>query len=105
MYSRVTLLEVDTLRVDMGDAVALFRDSVVPAVREHEGYEGALVLTTPEGKGMIVTLWATEEAAEASAAFATGELERYMTLFRAPPGRDHYEVAYAELPSVSVGEA
>jgi hypothetical protein len=53
---------------------------------------------------MILTLWATEEAAAASAAFATGEVERYMTLFRAPPGRDHYEVAYAELPSVSVGE-
>ena len=105
MYSRVTLLEVDTVRIDMEDAVALFRDSVVPTLREHEGYEGALVLTTPEGKGMILTLWATEEAAGASAAFAAGEVERFMTLFRAPPGRDHYEVAYAELPSVSVGEA
>ena len=104
MYSRVTLLEVDTLRIDMDAAVALFRDSVVPGLREHEGYEGALVLTTPEGKGMIVTLWVTEEAAGASAAFATGEVERFMTLFRAPPGRDHYEVAYAELPPVSVGE-
>jgi hypothetical protein len=105
MYSRVTLLEVDTLRIDMDDAVGLFRGSVLPALREHAGYEGALVLTTPEGKGMIATLWETEEAAAASAAFATGELERFMTLFRAPPGRDHYEVAYAELPPVSVGEA
>jgi hypothetical protein len=104
MYSRVTLLEVDTVRIEMEDAVALFRDSVVPALREHEGYEGALVLTTPEGKGMIITLWTTEEAAAASAAFATGQLERFMTLFRDPPGRDHYEVAYAELPPVSVGE-
>jgi hypothetical protein len=54
---------------------------------------------------MILTLWATEEAAAASAAFATSEVERFMTLFRAPPGRDHYEVAYAELPSVFAGEA
>jgi hypothetical protein len=105
MYSRVTLLEVDTVRIDMEDAVGLYRESVVPTLREQEGYEGSLVLTTPEGKGMILTLWATEEAAAASASFAAGEVERFMTLFRAPPGRDHYEVAYAELPPVSVGEA
>jgi hypothetical protein len=29
------------------------------------------------------------------------ELERYVTLFSAPPGREHYEVAYADLPIVA----
>lgn len=104
MYSRVTSLEVDTVRIDMEEAVALFRDYVLPNLCEHEGYQGALVLTTPEGKGIVVTLWATEEAASASAAFASGEVERFMTLFRAPPGRDHYEVTFADVPQVSVGK-
>ena len=103
MYSRVTLLEIDTLRVDMDDAVRLFKDDVLPRLREQEGYEGVVVLTTPEGKGMIISVWTTEAAAEAAESFATGELERHMTLFKAPPGREHYEVAFAEMPGVTVG--
>jgi hypothetical protein len=30
-------------------------------------------------------------------------LAQYMTLFRSPPGREHYEVAFAEMPGVTVG--
>jgi hypothetical protein len=102
MYSRVTLVEIDTMRVDLEDAVALFRTEVLPGLQAQEGYEGALVLTTPEGKGMILSIWANEEAATSTAGFASEALERYMTLFRAPPGRDHYEVAVFDLPSVSL---
>jgi hypothetical protein len=103
MYSRVTLLEIDTVRIDMEAAAALFEEEVLPRLREQDGYEGVVVLTTAEGKGMIITIWATPEAAAAAAGFATGELERYMMLFKAPPGREHYEVAFAELPSVLAG--
>jgi hypothetical protein len=103
MYSRVTLLEVDTLRVDLDEAVELFRGAVLPRLRELEGYEGVLVLATPEGKGLLMSLWDSEEAAEASTAFAAGELERYVTMFRAPPGREQYEVMFAETPGVPVG--
>jgi len=98
MYARVTLLEIDTLRIDVDDAVELFKDAVLPGLRRQEGLEGVAVLTTPEGKGMILTVWATEEGARDTAGFAAGELERYMTLFRSPPGREHYAVAFADLP-------
>ena len=101
MYSRVTLVEVDTVRTGIDEALALFAERVFPALREQDGYEGVLVLTTPEGKGMIVSFWESEEAADAASAFAAGALERHMTLFRAPPGREHYEVAFAELPVVA----
>jgi heme-degrading monooxygenase HmoA len=103
MYSRVTLLEIDTVRVDMEAATELFKEHVLPGLREQDGFEGVLVLTTPEGKGLIVSMWTTQEAAAAAAGFATGELERYMMLFKAPPGREHYEVAIAELPGVFTG--
>ena len=100
MFSRVTLLEIDTMRISMGDALAVFRNEVHPRLSELDGYEGVLVLTTPEGKGMLVSFWETEEAAAASASFAGGELERLVTLFRAPPGREHYEVVFGEIPDV-----
>jgi hypothetical protein len=101
MYSRVTLLEVDTIRTSMDNALGLFTEHVLPDLKEQAGYEGVLVLSTPEGKGMIVSFWESEAAADAAAPFATGALEQNMTLFRSPPGREHYEVAFADLPVVA----
>lgn len=103
MYSRVTLLEVDTMRVTIDEAVELFRAVVLPRLRELEGFEGVYVLATPEGKGLLMSLWESEEAAQASTAFAAEELERYVTLFTSPPGREQYEVVVAETPRVPVG--
>jgi hypothetical protein len=101
MYSRVTLLEIDPVRIEIHAAVELFKEQVVPGLEGRPGYEGALVLATPEGKAMIVTLWTTAEDADAAAAFATGELERFMTFFKAPPGREYYEVVYLDSPAVA----
>jgi len=85
----------------MESAVARFTDDVLPELREQEGYEGVLVLTTPEGKGMVVSFWDTLEAAAAAAAFAAAAVERFVTLYSATPGREHYEVAFADLPIVA----
>jgi hypothetical protein len=103
MFSRVTLLEIDTVRIGVEDAAELFETEVLPQLREQEGYRGVVVLATPEGKGMIVSVWDTEEEAAGSASVAAGALERYMALFKAPPGREYYEVAFADLPGVTVG--
>jgi hypothetical protein len=100
MYSRVTLLEIDTVRIDLDEAVVRFRKDVVPGLQEQDGYDGCVVLTTPEGRAILITLWETEEAVKAAAGFAAGELERFMTLFKSPPGREQYEVAYLELPGL-----
>jgi heme-degrading monooxygenase HmoA len=102
MHSRVTLLEIDTLRIDVDDAVALFTEHVLPGLRERDGFAGVTVLVTPEGKGLIASFWESEEAASAAAGFATGALEEHMTLFKSPPGREQYRVAFAELPGVTV---
>ncbi len=103
MYSRVTLLEIDTVRIDPADAVALFKAEVLPGLREQEGYRGVVVLANPEGKGMIMSVWETEQEAAAAAGFASEALERNLTLFKTPPGREYYEVGFAELPGVTVG--
>ena len=103
MFSRVMLLEIDTLRFTVADAVALFNDRVLPRLREWEGYDGVVVMTTPEGKAMILTLWDSEEAAIHAAEFGTGALAEHAALFKSPPGREYYEVSVLELPGVIVG--
>jgi len=102
MYSRVTLLEIDTVRVDIDEAAELFRAEVAPRLAEQEGYEGAVALVTPEGKGMIITFWETEEWAQDASGIASAELERNLTMFRSPPGREYYEVAFADMTGVAV---
>jgi hypothetical protein len=102
MYSRVTQLEIDTMRIGPTEAADVFAADVLPRLREQPGYEGVIALITPEGKGVIVTLWETEDEAADASGFATGELERFMTIFRAPPGRELYTVAVADLPEGAV---
>jgi quinol monooxygenase YgiN len=105
MYARVTLLEIDTLRIDVEAAVDLFRQTVLPRLQELDGYEGIYVLTTPEGRAVLMTLWSNEEAAEAHAetGFYAEQLEQFMTLFRSAPGRERYEVAFADAPAHTLG--
>jgi hypothetical protein len=95
------LLEIDTVRMDMAAAVEMYRDEVLPELRAQAGYLGVLVLTTPEGKGLLVSFWESDKAAEATGTtgFYPEVLERYVTLFRSPPGRERYEVSFVELPA------
>jgi heme-degrading monooxygenase HmoA len=103
MYSRVTLLEVDTVRIDVDQALEAYRSDVLPALREQSGYQGAFVLLNPEGQGLILTLWEHEEDMAATTGIASNALERFATIFRAPPGRESYEVRLADVPSLAVG--
>jgi len=103
MYARVTLLEIDTMRADVAEAAALFEAEVIPQLRELEGFLGAVVLAAPEGKGMVITVWETEDAVTASAGLAARQVERFVTLYAAPPGREYYEVLYADMPAIPVG--
>lgn len=104
MVARITFAEIDTVRISLEDAVARFRDLVVPALIGQEGFEGFYLLTTEEGKGVVLTFWATDEAAEATLAsgYYAAQLEKFVTFFNSPPGREHYTVSLAESPAVTV---
>ncbi len=104
MFARVTQLEIDVMRTSVRDAAALFDAEVLPALRERAGFEGAVVLATAEGLGTIITLWEREADAAPDADYET-TLARYVTLFRAPPGRELYEVLLADLPRAPRGAA
>jgi heme-degrading monooxygenase HmoA len=100
MYARLTLLEIDTMRIDIDSALTMYQEQVVPEMRNQPGYLGVIALTTPTGAAALVSFWGTAEAAEAGrlTGFYADILERYTTIFRSPPGRESYEVAFAELP-------
>jgi hypothetical protein len=98
MYARVTLLTIDTERVAVSDAVAEVQRHTLPLLRAQPGYRGIYVLATPEGKGMLVSLWETEDQAaiDSVGGFYSDELAHFTTMFRSPPGRDRYEVVLTD---------
>lgn len=107
MVARVTLAEIDAVRMSVEQGVALFRDSVVPALREQEGYEGVYVLLSDEGKVLALTFWESEEAADAGIAggrsFYAEQVAKFVTLYRSPPGREMYDVVIADSPALTTG--
>jgi heme-degrading monooxygenase HmoA len=102
MVARVTLAEIDVMRMRIQDAVEIYESSVIPAQHEQDGYEGGYVLTTPEGKALVITFWRDEESAARGMAsgFYDEQVRKFVTLFRSPPGREIYDVAVADAPSV-----
>ena len=103
MYARITLFEIDTLRISREDALKKYQETIVPEARKQEGYEGMYVMATREGKGLILSLWKSEEAAKTgvSSGYYDEQVAKFVTLFRSPPGRDHYEVVFSEIPGTA----
>ena len=102
MFARTTLLEIDTVRVPLDEALRQFENAVLPKLRDQPGYLGVYALTTPEGRAMLISFWETADEADASAAdgWYPSVLSEFMTMFRSAPGREKYEVRIAELPLV-----
>jgi heme-degrading monooxygenase HmoA len=100
MVARVTLAEIDSVRTSVARAVERFEGSVAPELQAQPGYEGCCVLTTPEGKALVVTFWEDDAAAAASIAGGSyaAQVEKFVTVMHAAPGREAYNVAFADLP-------
>ena len=100
MVARVTLAEIDTLRMPLAEALGVFESRIAPALREQDGFEGVYVLATPEGQALVMTLWDNAEAADAGVASGlyAAQVEQYVAVFRSPPGRELYDVVHVEAP-------
>ena len=101
MYARVTLLEIDTVRTSVADALEQFRTQTLPRLRRQTGYRGVWALATAEGRALLMSLWDTEAEAdiEGDHDFYGEELGRFATLFRSPPGREEYQVLLVDQPT------
>lgn len=98
MYARVTQFEIDTLRISLDEALERFKGTILPEVRKVPGYRGVFVMRTPEGKGVVVSLWATAEAAQTGveSGYYDEQIAKFVMVTKQPPGRDHYEVVFSE---------
>jgi heme-degrading monooxygenase HmoA len=105
MYARTTMAEIDAVRMSVDDAIRMFRESVIPALHEQEGYEGSYVLLSQTGQALVLTFWESEETAEAGiqSGFYNEQIAKFVTIYRAQPGREIYELVLAEAPALTIG--
>ena len=105
MHARVTVSQIKPDKFD--EALALYRDSVVPTAKNQKGFKGLLNLSDrTTGKGLSIVFWETEadmQAGEASGYYQQ-QLAKFKDLFAAPPVKEHYELAVHEWPE-TVGAA
>ena len=91
MYARVINSQLVPGKTD--DAVSIWRDKVAPALKEAKGFKGAyLVGDRGTGKGVTITLWETEDDANALNATLPQTLALFDGLFAAQPELNQYEV-------------
>ena len=106
MIARATIAEIDFVRMSLDESVDVFRDSVVAALKEQDGYEGCLVLVSPQGQALALTFWRDEAAADAGLAggrsFYAEQVDKFVTIYRSPPGRETYDVVLADLPTAAL---
>ena len=106
MVVRATEAEIDVVRTNPADAIEVFRQAVVPALHDQEGYEGCYVLLSDEGKVLVLSFWASNEAARATrlSGFYQEQVEKLadLVVYRQAPGREAYEVVIAETPHEAV---
>jgi heme-degrading monooxygenase HmoA len=102
MVVRATEAEIDVVRTNPADAIEAFKQSVIPSLREQDGYEGCYVLLSDEGKVLVLSFWESNEAARATriSGFYREQIEKLadLVIFRQDPGREAYEVVVAEAP-------
>jgi heme-degrading monooxygenase HmoA len=102
MVVRATEAEIDVVRTDPADAIAMFRESVIPALHEQQGYEGCYVLLSEDGKMLILSFWDSNEAARATrvSGFYQEQIDKFsdLVVYRQAPGREAYDVVIAETP-------
>ena len=94
MYARVTIVQILPEKIE--ESIGLFRDSVVPAAKQQQGFKGTLLLTDPStGNGMSISLWETEDdmrAGETNGYFQE-QAAKFAPLLAGTPTREGYDVS------------
>jgi heme-degrading monooxygenase HmoA len=89
-------LQLDKLE----EASQLYRESILPEVRQLPGFKGRMVLVDRStGKVLTLTLWESEADARASgegSAFMQATVATFAPFYAAPPVIEIYEVAAQE---------
>ena len=93
MFARLTIVQTKVDKTD--EAVKVTKESVIPAAKSQKGFVGAHLLTEPNGKGVFITFWETEEDAIANekSGYYQEQLAKFKDMFTAPPVHEGYNVS------------
>jgi len=94
MFARVTTIQIKSNKID--EAIKIYDESVTPARKAQRGSCGGYLLTDRKtGKGVAITLWASEADAIATehSGYYQEQLTKFKDVFAAPPVREGYEVS------------
>ena len=97
MHARVTSAQIQPGKMD--ELMQLFKESVLPAAKQHQGFKGMLVLADPsQNKGIAITLWETEADLQTSeSGYYQEQLVKASHLLAGSSVRERYEVAVQDL--------
>jgi heme-degrading monooxygenase HmoA len=92
MYARSTTIHARPQSVD--DGIDYMRDEVLPAVQQMEGCIGlSMLVDRDDGRCIVTTAWATEQAMRASAEGVRPMRDRVAEIFGAPPEVEEWQIA------------
>jgi heme-degrading monooxygenase HmoA len=94
MYARVATVQVQVAKLD--EAIRIYQEGVVPALRGQPGFEGVeLLVNRDTGHGISITRWASQadQLASETSGFYREQVAKFRGLFDATPVREVYEVA------------
>jgi heme-degrading monooxygenase HmoA len=98
MYARLTIASINPTNKDK--AIALYRDTVITAMRKQKGYRQAFLLGADDSdKGITVSLWDSEEDAIANekSGYFQSQIDAFKGVFAAPPKIEGYEVIVSDM--------
>ena len=94
MYARVV---IGAMQLDKNDeTVEIYKNSIVPAAKEQDGFKGANLFTDNQtGKFISTTLWETEDdmISSDSSGYLQEQLGKVAAFFASPPKVEQYTVS------------
>ena len=95
MHGRIVSVQVKP--EDLGKAVGVYRDSVIPAAKEQKGFHDALLFTdSATGRAVSITIWETEEdlLAGQSSSYYQEQIAKFAELMIRTPDQEGFELVY-----------
>src|SRR5437870_2927177 len=98
MFGRSTIINADPAKFDEG--VRIYREEVVPAVKDQPGFKGGFSMSDREsGRNISITFWETEEALRNSEGAANSIRSESLAKLgiTEPPTVERMEVTYFDV--------
>ncbi len=101
MRARVTRFDVVATEEEFAEAQRVFERSVVPEMRKQPGYGGCYLMRTQRGKGLLISLWESDDPLRSSDADGPSarQLELLEPLLGRHPSTESYQLDYADHPT------